>query len=1577
MTTYYFNSNPSVGNDANNGLSSAAPKLGASANSIAALLAAGHTVKAKGSWTNQRIELTGANGWKLDGYDDAFCVLDYRKAHSSGWTHIGSQVWKKSYGSSPTNMSRVLFGASGPFSEGTDVAKRLIDAASGGSVDSKVINTIGSGAFASPNPYYAWYWDKANGNLYVRGNSTGTDPWTQYGGVWSVDRNEYDRRPIKLVGGSGYEITGLVKAIGACSPLAIDGSGGGTIALKADYSHHIEPQFIIIGGHSAINGLILDGYEARDSRPLFDEHFEMQYDDGNGRKDVGGRDTLQIYGQITNLIIRKGVVEGMSHGAITLQQFSDGWEFGSGTAPSFASVQIYKNYIDLRNGRYARALGTFGTRSNVGSIVIEDNLIDGSAVRSQIASAKTTVRRNIWRNGRDGSINMPDKYTGVQIVRANIGDYCRLWGVSGQEIDNTWIEDNIFIDPVRQAIVCDNSQSASYWGGSNAGFRNNWIIKRNGGTAPYVSDQSFFYIDTSANGTCVLQGNKYSGYSFHNVWTGSAQTTAGFNTLPNESGTAAMTSAEVAAKTASADVNSIGLTVSSVAVPAGQYQDITATVLDRSGNPVAGFSEATPSTSDAGVATAQLMGASDASGKLTVRVTGVSTGNASVAVSANRGGVESGVLAAAPTPATVYDIKKVVDDILQKNSPAGWYPAIGPRTLNIAAPTSPDQWGSDATSARSYAYVDCPIRAADKGPDGTGYQPAVLSLDTALGGTIASGDTIVCLPFVLVADAYQQQNTATNERAQLRNARLHLLKTDGTWETADSRLLTWAAGDYGVWANFWNGGGNVGVSGSALLAIEGNDGSQKYYARFEDSGHANHDGGVSLGGIGQGTRTSSVTGSVTQADLAKFRDWMWACYPLTAKQLTKAQWQSDVVGVVVSIEGRFLKHDSGSAADFASAGYIVNVGADWYRNVNGVWTYVSPFMHGRWRLLATNGDWDLYGASNIDANTLIANPPPGFTTSNPTPTGAISVTQVSAMSSVQWDGDGTTTVTPGWNAVAGDMLLATWIDYGGGTLAVKDTINLSSGVPVAWTKEVSNLASMSPANNTGVAYFNNTAAGAFNVTATYDANAFVQFNVMEITGQDDVSPIRGTTYAEDLTTRTGTPATTVGTGHASTKKGDLVIAVLNVSLPTGFGAVGLSTPAGWTEIGKQNVGGDFENYIACYQIAAADGAPTITFPAHYSDGKGIKMISIKPKAGTVDTGGTKPNIAQTTLPAGTEGVAYDQTLTASGAVPITWSATGLPAGVTIDALTGKISGTPTVSAIYGVLVKATNSAGEDTQDFQLLINPVTREITTESLPIGQVDVPYSGQLAGNFSGTWSATGLPGGLTLNAASGAISGTPTSGGVFTPSFTLDDGVHSASKTIGISIAAAGVKHPIINQFILPNATVGVAYSVTLTGEAGTWGAINLPAGLSINSSTGVISGTPTTAGQYSPIISLTAGSDTNLVTSALKVNPSGAGVPSVVTTSLASATVGTAYSQGLSATNTPTSWLISGLPPGFSYNYSTGTITAASPSVLGLYQLTIVAHNAAGDSDPVKLQLLVRSEASSTGTSAWARALKGQS
>jgi Putative Ig domain len=169
---------------------------------------------------------------------------------------------------------------------------------------------------------------------------------------------------------------------------------------------------------------------------------------------------------------------------------------------------------------------------------------------------------------------------------------------------------------------------------------------------------------------------------------------------------------------------------------------------------------------------------------------------------------------------------------------------------------------------------------------------------------------------------------------------------------------------------------------------------------------------------------------------------------------------------------------------------------------------------------------------------------------------------------------------------------------------------------------------------------------------------------------------------------------------------------------------------------------------------------------------------------------TKLAITTTSLPTGTVNAAYTASIRATGgATPYRYGATNLPGGLTIDPTTGSISGTVSLGAAgtTTVAVTVTDSteptAQTATANLSLTVNAAPLVITTTSLASGTVGVAYSsaiGASGGTTPYTYAASNLPSGLSINASTGAISGTPTQSGTTTSSLTVTDSTKPTAET-----------------------------------------------------------------------------------------------------------------------------------------------------------------------------------------------------
>ena len=137
----------------------------------------------------------------------------------------------------------------------------------------------------------------------------------------------------------------------------------------------------------------------------------------------------------------------------------------------------------------------------------------------------------------------------------------------------------------------------------------------------------------------------------------------------------------------------------------------------------------------------------------------------------------------------------------------------------------------------------------------------------------------------------------------------------------------------------------------------------------------------------------------------------------------------------------------------------------------------------------------------------------------------------------------------------------------------------------------------------------------------------------------------------------------------------------------------------------------------------------------------------------------------------------------------------------------------------------------------------------------------------------------------------------------------------------------------------------YNITATNSPTSFDAIGLPTGLSLDSASGAITGTPTVTGTFSIALNAIAATGTGSATLTLVVQPFLL-TPPVITSSLnASGTSGSAFSYSITTTNNPTSFSASGLPSGLSIDTATGVISGRFTSA-GSYSCTISAINSSG-------------------------------
>ena len=502
------------------------------------------------------------------------------------------------------------------------------------------------------------------------------------------------------------------------------------------------------------------------------------------------------------------------------------------------------------------------------------------------------------------------------------------------------------------------------------------------------------------------------------------------------------------------------------------------------------------------------------------------------------------------------------------------------------------------------------------------------------------------------------------------------------------------------------------------------------------------------------------------------------------------------------------------------------------------------------------------------------------------------------------------------------------------------TLSATGGLVYVWSVSAGSLPAGTTLSSAGVISGTPSATGTSNFTvkvvsglsSATKALSIVVNPALSVTTSSLPNGVVGTAYSQTL-------ATTGGTGGNSWT---ISAGKLPASLSLSSAGVISGTP---TAAGTAN-----------FTVQVADN----------SGGKATASLSIVVSA--------QLSVTTSSLPNAEVGIAYSQTLAASGGAggnSWTVSTGNLPAGLSLSTA-GVISGTPSAAGTSSFAVQVADSSGAKATAQLTIAVTAALSVTTQSLPGGVVATAYSQTLAasggtGGNSWTVSTGNLPAGLSLSSA-GVISGTPTAAG--TSSFAVQVADSSGAKaTAQLTIVVTAALS--VTTQSLPGGVVGTAYSQTLAAGGGTGGntwtvsAGSLPAGLSL-SAAGVISGTPTAAGtaNFTVQVADSAGAKataplTIAVTTAL----------SVATASLPAGVVGTAYSQTLTAGGGTggNTWTVSAgsLPAGLSL--SAAGVIGGTPTAAGTSNFTVQVADSSGAKATAPLTIAVTAALSVTTSS----------
>ncbi len=354
-------------------------------------------------------------------------------------------------------------------------------------------------------------------------------------------------------------------------------------------------------------------------------------------------------------------------------------------------------------------------------------------------------------------------------------------------------------------------------------------------------------------------------------------------------------------------------------------------------------------------------------------------------------------------------------------------------------------------------------------------------------------------------------------------------------------------------------------------------------------------------------------------------------------------------------------------------------------------------------------------------------------------------------------------------------------------------------------------------------------------------------------------------------------------------------------------------------------------------------------------------------------------------------------ITATGN-PTSYGAAGLPPGLSVNASTGLISGTPAATGAFPVTISASSAGGSGSATWTLTVTQTYSLAITGSPSNGGSftgggtydpgavvaisEAASSGYRAGGWGGTdGSKTAAPsqasttitmnGNRTLVAnfvRQATLTVTAGTGGTTSGSGTYDVGAvvpisavatgnyafmgwsgsgvtnsHTASTTVVVpanEIVTASFMQP-------PTFTAGTANQILVVGRscsvpvsasgATSFGAASLPTGLSVNCTSGLISGSPTTAGPWTATITATnaAGSASEPIVFTVYPTP-------VITSTSVSGKQNEPFSTTITASGNPTSFGATGLPPGLSINPVSGVISG-TPTSTGSFPVTVTATN----------------------------------
>ncbi len=352
------------------------------------------------------------------------------------------------------------------------------------------------------------------------------------------------------------------------------------------------------------------------------------------------------------------------------------------------------------------------------------------------------------------------------------------------------------------------------------------------------------------------------------------------------------------------------------------------------------------------------------------------------------------------------------------------------------------------------------------------------------------------------------------------------------------------------------------------------------------------------------------------------------------------------------------------------------------------------------------------------------------------------------------------------------------------------------------------------------------------------------------------------------------------------------------------------------------------------------------------------------------------SVASTTLTQNHATTSFTPVTGGGGTSPLSYAVSPpLPTGLSLTSSTGAITGTPTVTSgvtTYTVTVTDANSATAS-NTFSLAVGSAvtaTQSIASRTLTQNLAATPFTPVTGGGGVGTLAysvAPALPAGLTLSSSTGTISGTATvASGASTYTVTVTDSNNAtAANTFSLTVNGAVVATQAIAA---KTVTINTAVSsfTPVTGSGGTtpltYGiSPTLPAGLSFNTSTGAITGTPTAisaAATYTVTVS-DANTASASNTFSLAVSNAVSATQAIAAKGLTINTAVTSFTPvtGAGGTSPLTYGIAPALPAGLSFNTSTGAITGTPTATSGAttYTVTVTDANSAAATNTFSLSV----------------------